>query len=76
MIIQSDIQKYMPKLNAVEAEKMASEINLLAGQYGIDRNQIVELLSKDSNELTQMIGKVEAQRQATKIALRDEIFKM
>ncbi len=76
MIIQSDIQKYMPKLNAVEAEKMASEINLLAGQYGIDRNQIVELLSKDSNELTQMIGKVEAQRQATKMALRDEIFKM
>lgn len=75
MINPSDIEDKLPKLKPADSEKMASDINLLATQFNIDRNQILDLLSKDPKDLAKQIADITARRQQTKMEIRDIILK-
>lgn len=73
MITSDDILKYI-KMEPAEAYKLASEINLLAGKYNIDAQQIMELLGKNPEQLEVQIGQVQTQRQQLKINLKNMIL--
>ncbi len=73
MITPDEILKHM-NIGPEEATKLASEINLLAGQYDIDNNQIIDMLTKNPDELAKHESQVETARQQIKLDLRKMIL--
>jgi hypothetical protein len=75
MINKFDVQEKLPHLDALSSEKVASDINLIASQFNIDRDQILNLLSKDPNDLSKQIADINMRRQQTKVEIRNIILK-
>jgi hypothetical protein len=73
-ITKAEISKRLPGINPAEAEKMASDITVLAAQYDIDTDEIINLLDMKVEDLERKIDEVGTQRQQLKMDLRNRVL--
>jgi hypothetical protein len=68
MITSDEVLKYI-KVSPDKAEKVTSEINLLAGQYNIDAKKIIGLMQQKPEDLIKQKKILDTERQQLKIDL-------